>query len=528
MALTPNIISRKRVFPYHPTPKKTITLLSLCDAASAICPLSGAVWYFPRLLRTPSTPIAQHLQEALRKTLDAYPQWCGFLRLAPYEPGSSGHGRHGTQQYGRIELCHGTSSDPGVEFVVGSSASRLQDLMPSAEERTSKYACWNRKDTPSAPWLPSTPLALPLSDAPETRNPCVIIQITTLACGGMVIAVNVSHVLADGPAFLHFVRDWSKVSAALLLHTPLPSLYPLFRPALLDEKIPGDASATEPDAALLEKAYALPLHRYDFWTSLEGAPLPVMIPAPFASDKEALIGNFTRMPWLEWDPKAPLSHYIIHYTRDQVQSIYKDASSTAASISKHDAIQAHVWMCINRARGVSEDDDPLYCDMALGLRSRLGLGDAFLGSALIIVHAELSRQERSQQNISAVAQCIRSSLEKFDGPALEAHLHSLAHEKTPQRLWQTFLGPRHILVTSWAHHGQYHFDFGTRTTPQYVDAIMPEYDGVVQVGEAPPVNPQATQDAVSPWWNDGVDVSIHIGHQAMERLLSDPLLLPQV
>jgi hypothetical protein len=52
----------------------------------------------------------------------------------------------------------------------------------------------------------------------------------------------------------------------------------------------------------------------------------------------------------------------------------------------------------------------------------------------------------------------------------------------------------------------------------YVEALMPSYDGIVEVMEAPG---RERYKEGQRWWSDGVDVSIYLEAKAMERLLMD-------
>ncbi|KAH6687028.1 transferase family protein [Verticillium dahliae] len=80
-----------------------------------------------------------------------------------------------------------------------------------------------------------------------------------------------------------------------------------------------------------------------------------------------------------------------------------------------------------------------------------------------------------------------------------------AWEVSPQRIWQAFLGERHVLVTSWLRIGVYEVElFGAR--PAWVHSVMPRMDGCVQVMEGR---------------EGGMDVSVYLEAQAMDRLLAD-------
>jgi hypothetical protein len=62
-------------------------------------------------------------------------------------------------------------------------------------------------------------------------------------------------------------------------------------------------------------------------------------------------------------------------------------------------------------------------------------------------------------------------------------LHDAAHKVCAQRLWQAFLGWRHLILTPWLHLAIYEADFGWGK-PKYVDSVMAPCDGIVVIVEA--------------------------------------------
>jgi len=181
-----------------------------------------------------------------------------------------------------------------------------------------------------------------------------------------------------------------------------------------------------------------------------------------------------------------------------------------------------------RARGLQDDAGPVYCDLVYGVRPAYQLTNAFMGSPIIMINVELPGTTvagtASVETIpmGPLAQCIRETIVKVaDTTDLVAHFHSIAYEKSPQRIWQAFLGRRHILVTTWARAGLYDIDFGLGGEGiSYAEGIVPDMDGTVLIKEAPGPHFAKT------WTDNGVDVLINIRDEDMQRLIKDPLLLP--
>lgn len=272
----------------------------------------------------------------------------------------------------------------------------------------------------------------------------------------------------------------------------------------------------EPDSALVQAAHDLPLHRYDLWASSGGCP-PSMAQAtkiPSELDISTIVqGN--PLPWLEWDFDAPVSHYLVSFTADEVEAMWEEASSNSeVRISRLDALLAHVWTLIIRARSLSYDQQPIYLDVTLGVRSRVfpSLPKTFVGSPIILAKVSTT----GVQPIGKIASNIRSTLLKFDSSNIGAMLHDLAHEISTHRIWNAFLGRRNTIITSWLRLKVYEVDFGVGL-PRFVDAFMPNVDGCVHIME----NRNTSDMKKDNWYNETVSISLHLKTDVMEKLLDD-------
>ncbi|KAJ5896419.1 transferase family protein [Penicillium subrubescens] len=538
----------ERVFPTT-KPIEHAVPLSLLDATTADFACTCPIWLFERPDKADDEfDLAEHFRRSLRITLDAYPHWAGQLKsistldpteLKPEELRFPIHAR----RFGRIYSHYGTSEDPGIEFVTATSNDTLETLSPAS--RTTEYPIFDRGKTSLNGLVPSLRLANSLG--PNVVNeagilpPIMAIQLTTLACGGFALATKNLHPLADIQSVIYFVKDWTKISQWVLSGSsfPKPQLNPLFDPARLDSMAAGDINHTHPDPATIAKALNLPMHRYDWWSTPALCPWPQEIPEPFRNQEHTPVGP--DMPWSEWDFKAPVSHYLVHLNRSQVDQIYEATikrtcnDSSDSRISRHDAVLAHIWSCITRARQLGEDTGLVHCDLAYGTRPVLGLGENFIGSPSLMMNIEMTGVEMTSPNIPeqqrrlSIARRIRDTVNRIgDKAALGAHLHSLAYEKTPQRIWQGFLGRRHLIVTTWARAGLYEIDFGLSSYPgiRYAEGVLPTLDGDVLIKDAPPSGDQDGSSDAKSWIDYGVDVSLHLRTEDMERLIRDPLFLP--
>lgn len=537
-----------RLFPSSlPHAERTVAL-SILDATAVNLDSTTAFWFFDRPVQSPDNPpvdLADHLRKSLRVTLNAYPQWCGQLKgvnvlndtSLPFEPHA--------KRFGRAYIQYGTPDDPGVEFVSKTSKITLTEIYPTS--RPIAQPLWKNEGFSLDGFLPTSELAHALR--PATANeaglppPALAIQLTQLACGGFVLAAAIAHPLADAFSLVQLIKDWGRVSQALLLEDDSPVLTPVFEPEKVDTLAAGDINSAYPDPEVIRQAETLPLDRYDWWAPSPGCPWPGRVPDVFNNQDLSPAGK--PMPWDEWDVNSPVSHYVIHLSFEQVESIWRRATGDPESIhgatninypiSRHDAVLAHIWSCIAHARGLQDDTDPVHCNLVYGLRPILQTGSSFLGSPTVLINVEMAGRDVAAGSkngiLQPIAQKVRQTIKQAGNPtALAAHLHSLAYEKSPQRIFLAFLGQRHIIVTTWARAGLYDVDFGLGETIVYADGVIPgNVDGCVIIKEAPPKQaPKIPKEnpTKSSWTDSGVDISLYLREQDMERLLKNPYLFP--
>ncbi|KAF4449590.1 Hydroxycinnamoyl-Coenzyme A shikimate/quinate hydroxycinnamoyltransferase [Fusarium austroafricanum] len=508
-----------------PTEYNRASPLSLLDCTTANFSDASAIWLFQKPTLD-NLNLRYHMRESLAQTLQFYLQFSGHLKAVESTDGTvppeASWFPPAERRFGRLYVHHGTEDDPGVEFVFAKSSATLESLYPS--DRLSKQPFWQCESSVFQKFMAPVPIADPLKHRVKDKNgklyPLLAVQVTELACGGFVLALKAAHPLADATTFIAFLKHWARVSSSALDGKSRPHSVPVFAPAILDNAAAGDINADEPDQNIIQKARDLPMHRYDWWAPGSTPPWPFKIPSPF--DKQDLEPAGEPMPWAEWDIASPVSNYVIHLSQQQVLSLWNKANEDSSQkLSQHDAILAHIWSCIARARGLENDNDLIHCDLVYGVRSSFNLSEESVGSPIVMMNIELPASEvASPSNSTKVATQVRNTLKKIaDRSNLAAHLHSVAYERSPQRIWQAFLGRRHILVTTWARAGIYDIDFGFGSTCTYAEGVVPEMDGNVLIKEAP-------GPPVKYWTDNGVDISVHIKTEDMERLIEDPLLYP--
>jgi hypothetical protein len=534
----PQVICKSRILPRKQTSCEETIPLSLLDATTAKFGLTSAIWLLEHpTVSLASADLANHLRAALSITLNVYPQFCGYLKaVLDIEEGSlptetAAFPTH-AKRYGRVYVQFGTGKDPGVEFVEATSTATVDDLYDA--DSADRRLIWNRRqgNETLTQFVPSTDIVSALEpnekDATGHYKSILAVQYTSLACGGIVLAAKIAHPLADITALTCFVRDWASISRAMINEAPLPALNPVFEPSRLDSCAAGNINFDFADPVVMKDALSLPLHRYDWWAR------PAEPPSPFPSD---LPPAGRPLPWAEWDTKSQVDQYTVHFSNEQINHLWhsttKDNSLTPSKlkISKHDALLAHVWSCVVRARGLQDDQDPVHCDLVLGTRPAFQLDNSFIGSPTMMLNIEMAAsQVASGASLGSIAHRIRETVSTVNNPQrLASHLHSIAYEESPQRIWQGFLGQRHIMVTTWARAGIYDVDFGLGSRVRYADGVVPCLDGCILIIDGPPTRHASQSKTTARSWTDnGVDITFPLRCEDMQRLLRDPLLLPQV
>lgn len=179
-------------------------------------------------------------------------------------------------------------------------------------------------------------------------------------------------------------------------------------------------------------------------------------------------------------------------------------------MSQQDALLAHVWRAIAKARTALGAEYPTHLDMAIDIRTvlRPHLPPGFIGCGVVIFNVCLHHDDVENGSIGDIADKIRHAITRFDHETVRAYLHEAALEPNPQRLWQAFMGSQHLIVSSTTRFGFNEIDFfGKGENLLLAHHILPQTDGIVHVG----------RHAKTEEW----EVVLSLEKTVMEHLLSD-------
>ena len=531
MAIT--VQARSRVFPlsYAPSsPQPKVEALSIIDATVLHFGKSACIWFYDGSLDI------DQLISSLQTTLDAYPQWAGQLRFAEYKP-DAGH----VHRQGRLELSYGSSSDPGVECIFAEADFSMSSVVPP--DGTAKH--WDATHIDYTKFL-DMETKFALHDSKEFQGlPSMKIQFTTFKDGGIAIFVSIVHSLADAAALVTFTKDWAATNLALSSSKPVPNMQRLFNASLIDAAAAGDIDAPSPDTSILASASQLPVHRFDYWACTGPATPPwarnhplTKIPAELASSRSRQDIKLGKpVPYHTWDPTAPCSHTTFFFSANETHAIYLSAAAkTRTRISHQDALLAHLWAALIRARGPKEGEEH-FLDVTIDGRRRLRtpLPASSIGSPIfnvgvgtkVLDTTASSNPESRTKDVADKAAAIRDTVARFDGEALGALLHEMCFELGGQRRWNCFLGDYHTIVTSWVGVGVGDVVFEEGEQVRWAEAFLPLCDGVVIVDEGlsrggdDDDDGEEGRETRKEWWSKGVNLHVYLRSDVMRRLLED-------
>ncbi|KAK0372962.1 transferase [Colletotrichum limetticola] len=521
-----NIDATRRILPNSPSTGPVVSKLSILDSTVARFTPTAAIWLYdkPETSQLSRTEFFGNLSHSLSQTLNDYPHFAGQLQWAtPEQVKDDAASRH----LGRLVVAYGSTEDPGVELSIATHDSKLSDIVPSRAERATNLKEWNASNFQQSEFLPKTKIALMSLNAIDGL-PAMAVQLTSFKCGGFGISTMVSHPLADAVCLMNFMYSWATRSRVLLGNvTAIDGLIiskPVFDPAQLDQAAELTPEGL-PDASIVAKARALPMHRFDWWAEdALGYPPGVRLASLATMPPPDELGTTklspsTYPPWPTWDMSAPVEHVQIRFAAAELTRLKEAAQASlpddlqSLRVSRLDAVLAHIWTLMNRARGHEGKPEQAYLNITLGLRNRVDppLPDTFVGSPLLLGYVEKTANEASSIHLGPIAGAIRQMMSRFTPDAVAAYIHDAAHEVSPQRLWQGFLGTHHTLVTSWVRAKTYELDFlGTGELARYVQGVMPKIDGLVQIMDVA--------------YTGDFDVSVCMQRSAMDRLLKDSSL----
>ncbi|XVF65902.1 hypothetical protein PTKIN_Ptkin09bG0288000 [Pterospermum kingtungense] len=215
--------------------------------------------------------------------------------------------------------------------------------------------------------------------------PLLVLQVTTFKCGGVGLGVGIHHTLADGISALHFINSWAETARGLSL-----SIAPLMDRTLLRARVP-------PTPTFHHVEYDPP-------------------PSILASDKSQ-----------SFDHKPSIVS-IFKLTVDQLNTLKAKSNienpDDTMKYSTFNILAAHLWRCISKVRGLS-NDQPTRLYIPIDGRSRLNppvppgyFGNVIFGATTIAQAGDL-RSEPFTETIKRVHRLLKQFNDQYMRSAID-------------------------------------------------------------------------------------------------------------
>ncbi|RLN05354.1 putative acetyltransferase [Panicum miliaceum] len=245
--------------------------------------------------------------------------------------------------------------------------------------------------TPSVVWEFFS-LALVLgADAAIGALPVLAVQVTELA-NGVFVGMTLNHSVGDGTAFWHFFNTWSEIHRA------------------------GGVGITDDDLCDL----STPPPSLQRWF-LETCPVP--IPIPF-SKLEHIVRRFERTAVQE----CFLTFSAASVRKLKARANDEMAGTATAAISSLQAVLAHLWRAVCRARRLAPEQGTFY-SVVVGCRGRVnGIPPGYVGNAMVFGKAEATVGEIQEKGLGWTAWLLNRAVASFDEASMRESLERWVRE----------------------------------------------------------------------------------------------------
>ncbi|KAK4265519.1 hypothetical protein QN277_026565 [Acacia crassicarpa] len=385
--------------------------------------------YLYRRPRSSATAISETLKESLSKVLVPFYPLAGRLQWIGN---------------GRLELqCNAM----GAQFIEAETESRLKDIGDDLSISSQHPDLF-----------PSADYSLPIHELP-----LFLVQLTTFRCGGFSVGIAISHAVADGPAALHFVSEWARITIGETLQTPPYLKKSVFRA--------GEPPLVSPSPPTLD----------DF---------------PEYGIPALLLGQSDTLE----ERKKKTTTAMLRITKDQVEKLRKMANDSCEKpmtrgFTRFETICGHVWRISCKARG-HKKEQPTAMAICVDSRSRIRpkLPREYFGTATFDVIAQSVAGDLMLKPLGFVASKVREMIEKVTDEYIRSLIEFLKNQKELREFQDIhyelrkeegqFYGNPNITVVSWLTLPLYGFDFGWGKE-QYMGPGPYENDGSSLLMQSP-------------------------------------------
>uniref|UniRef100_A0ACD5YUP2 Uncharacterized protein n=1 Tax=Avena sativa TaxID=4498 RepID=A0ACD5YUP2_AVESA len=319
------------------------------------------------------------------------------------------------------------------------------------------------------------------ADAAIESLPVLSAQVTELA-DGVFLAVSMNHSVGDGTSFWEFFNEWSEIHRG------------------------GDGTIlAENGAGLLLQKMAIskqkkvpPVHGRWF---VETSPVPIRLPF---SKLQHVLQRF-ELP--------PVREGFFTFSADSVRKLKARANEEMAgvateAISSLQALLAHVWRAVCRARRLPHAQETFYA-VIIGCRGRVrGIPPGYVGNAVVPGRAACAVGEILGNGLGWTAWQLNRAVASFDEAALREFLRLWVREPTFSFIGNLSAGGAGLETGSSPRFDVFGNDFGWGRPVGVRSGLGDKTDGKVTVFEGPERG-------------GSMSLEVCVAPNALERLVAD-------
>ncbi|KAG0615222.1 hypothetical protein M758_5G024600 [Ceratodon purpureus] len=193
----------------------------------------------------------------------------------------------------------------------------------------------------------------------DTGLPALIIQVTHFKCGGITLAANWAHVVADGKSGLHFMKSWSELARGLQI-----SLLPDHRRDLV-------------------KPRKVPVSNNPFKASTVSAGAQIT-PAKTMTEKLDELSTVKKTGEVRSVQEQPrIAAKTIEFSKDDIAKLKNEAldHDPNVQLSRADCLSTHLWRTFARAKNLPSSSRVRLIYLVEG-RTKLSLPPGYFGNVI--------------------------------------------------------------------------------------------------------------------------------------------------
>lgn len=254
----------------------------------------------------------------------------------------------------------------------------------------------------------------------------MFLQVTHFKCGGACLGVGLHHTLADASSTFHFINAWAEMTGGFSISN-LP---------FIDRTILAVGVPTSPK-----------FHHIEF-------------------DPAYSINAPTQNPKLQSNPE-PVSSSILNLSVDQINILKaksnKDHGPTTIKFTRFEILAAHIWRCLCKARGLSNDQvSKLYIPINGRSKFNPPLPSRYIGNMIFICTLNAFSGDIQLEPLNITAERIHNALTRMDDEYMKSALAYLKQQPDVtvlKRDSQMFKCPN-LNISNLLHMPIYDADFG--------------------------------------------------------------------